>query len=106
VVAFYVAISQEDAKRMEDKWEEWNPDVRLVVFVSRYRAFIKPLVEFIERIDRHYDNEKTVTVLLPEFITRKWWHRLLHNQSAFRIRSLLLARKDVVVSTVPFRLRD
>lgn len=50
-------------------WETWNPDVRIIVFVSLYRAFMKPLVEFIDRVDRHFDKQKTITVLLPEFIT-------------------------------------
>jgi amino acid transporter len=106
VVAFYVAYSEEDARKMEEKWKQWNQDVRLVVFVSRYRKLIQPLVEFIERVDNRFNQEKTVTVLLPEFITKKWYHRFLHNQSAFRIRAQLLARKDVVVSTVPFHLND
>ncbi|MED4226969.1 APC family permease [Neobacillus cucumis] len=106
VVAFYVAFSPEDAKKMEEKWEQWNPGVRLVVVVSRYRTLIKPLVEFIGRVEHRYGKDKKLTVLLPQFITHKWWHRLLHNQSAFRIRALLLNRKDVVVSTVPFHLND
>jgi amino acid transporter len=106
VVAFYVAFSPEEAKKMEERWEQWNPGVRLVVVVSRYRTLIKPLVEFIGRVERRYGKEKRITVLLPEFITHKFWHRLLHNQSAFRIRTLLLNRKDVVVSSVPFHLND
>ncbi|TWD96403.1 amino acid/polyamine/organocation transporter (APC superfamily) [Neobacillus bataviensis] len=106
VVAFYVAFSPEAAKEMEDKWAQWNPGVRLVVVVSRYRTVIKPLIEFIGRIEYHLGEKKRVTVLLPEFFTSKWWHRLLHNQSAFRIRATLFARKDVVVATVPFRLND
>jgi amino acid transporter len=106
VVAFYVAFSPEDAKKMEEKWDEWNPNVRLVVVVSRYRTIIRPLIEFIQRVEHLYGNQKKITVLLPEFITHKWWHRLLHNQTAFRIRAILLAREDVVVSTVPFHLND
>lgn len=106
VVAFYVAFSPEDAKKMEERWEQWNPGVRLVVVVSRYRTLIKPLLEFISRAEHRYGNDKRITILLPEFITHKWWHRLLHNQSAFRIRNLLLRRKDVIVSTVPFHLND
>lgn len=106
VVAFYVAFSPEEAKKMEERWEEWDPGVRLVVVVSRYRTLLKPLIEFIERVENRYGKEKRITVLLPEFITHKWWQRLLHNQSAFRIRTLLINRKDVVVSTVPFHLYD
>lgn len=106
IVAFYVAFSPEEAKKMEDRWKEWNPGVRLVVVVSRYRTVIKPIIEFIDRIDRNYGNQKKITVLLPEFITHKWWQRLLHNQSGFRIRAILFARKDVVVATVPFHLNN
>ncbi|QYR24395.1 APC family permease [Paenibacillus sp. sptzw28] len=106
IAAFYVAFSEEEAKKMEEKWEQWDPGVRLVVFVSRYRTISRPLLEFIDRIDNHYDKNHVITVLLPQFITHKWWHKLLHNQSALRIRSLLLARKDVVVATVPFHLQD
>lgn len=106
IVAFYVAFSSEEAKNMEEKWRIWNPGVRLVVVVSRYRTVVKPLLDFINRAESRYGKRKRITVLLPEFITNKWWHRLLHNQSAFRIRTLLLRRKDVVISTVPFHLKD
>lgn len=105
VVAFYVAFSEEEAKRMEEKWEKWNPEVRLVVFVSRYRTIVKPLVEFIERMDTYLEGKETVMVLLPQFVPRKWWQQLLHNQSALRIRSILMARKDVVIATVPYHLK-
>jgi hypothetical protein len=101
-----VAFSEEDARKVEEKWEQWNPDVRLIVFVSRYREILQPLVEFINRAEKRLGENETITVLLPQFITHKWWQRWLHNQSADRIRSLLLARKDVMVSTVPYHLKD
>jgi hypothetical protein len=44
-------------------------------------------------------------VLMPQFITKKWWHRLLHNQSANRLRSKLQADKDIAVATVPYHLQ-
>lgn len=106
VVAFYVAFSEEDARRMEEKWEQWNPGVRLVVFVSRYRNLIKPLLEFIERIDSFVGKKDMVMVLLPQFIPQKWWHRMLHNRSAFWIRSKLLRRRNIVVATVPYHLQS
>lgn len=106
VIAFYVAKSEEDADRMEQKWEQWNPGVRLVTFVSRFRTVVEPLVEFIERVDHRVHDKDRVMVLLPQFIPRKWWHRLLHNQSAFRIRASLLSRKEVVVATVPYHLQE
>jgi amino acid transporter len=106
VIAFYVAYTDEEEKKMEEKWELWNPGVRLVIFKSRYRTVTKPLLEFIDRVDAKVGKSETVMVLLPQFVPKKWWHRLLHNQSAFRIRSMLLARKDIVVATVPYHLHQ
>ncbi len=45
-----------------------------------------------------------VTVVLPEFITRSRWHRLLHNQLANRLRRVLMARPNTVVVDVPYHL--
>ncbi|UOF91567.1 APC family permease [Fodinisporobacter ferrooxydans] len=106
IIVFYVAFSDEDAEKMEARWEQWNPGVRLVIFKSRYRSVTKPLLEFIDRIEKRVEEKDVITVLLPQFIVTKWWHRLLHNQSAFRIRSILLARKDIVISTVPYHLHE
>jgi amino acid transporter len=106
VIAFYVTYTDEEEQKMEEKWEKWNPGIRLVVFKSRYRTLLKPLSEFIERIQTHVDGKQTVMVMLPQFVARKWWHRLLHNQSAKRIRSKLQAKKDIVVTIVPYHLHD
>jgi amino acid transporter len=106
VIAFYVASSEEEADRMEEKWESWGTEVRLVTFVSRFRTVVQPLAEFIERVDKRVNKTDMVMVLLPAFIPRKWWQRLLHNQSALRIRTLLMARRDVIVATVPYHLQE
>lgn len=106
VVAFYVSFSDEDEKKMEERWDEWNPGVRLVIFKSRYRVIVKPLSEFIDRINAHaIDKQQTIMVLLPQFRPRKWWQRMLHNQSANRIRTRLQATKEIVVAIVPYHLK-
>ncbi|TXK74479.1 APC family permease [Paenibacillus sp. N3.4] len=106
VIAFYVSFSDEEEALMEEKWNKWDPGVRLVIFKSRYRTIVKPLAEFIERIDTHVSEKQSIMVILPQFIPKKWWHRLLHNQSASRIRSKLQADKDIVVATVPYHLHE
>ncbi|KRF07201.1 amino acid permease [Paenibacillus sp. Soil766] len=106
VIAFYVSFSDEDEESMQEKWQIWDPGVRLVVFKSRYRTILKPLAEFIDRIDTHVSEKQSIMVILPQFMPKKWWHRLLHNQSAARIRSKLQADKDIVVATVPYHLHQ
>ena len=41
-------------------------------------------------------------VVLPEFVVKRWWHRLLHNQNALFVKRLFLFEPNVVLSSVPF----
>jgi hypothetical protein len=55
-----------------------------------------------EVLDEH---PKTfVTLVIPEFVVRKWWHRLLHNHTALTLKGTFLFEPSVVVSAVPYRL--
>jgi hypothetical protein len=45
-----------------------------------------------------------VTVILPEFVPRRLWQHLLHNQHALLIKGALLFKPNVVVTSVPFHL--
>ncbi|QHW31285.1 APC family permease [Paenibacillus rhizovicinus] len=104
VVAVYVGFDEEEIERLEKKWEEWNPGVRLVVLRSSYRSFIRPLVRFIETLEWKSQETDHITVLIPQFITKHWWHNFLHNQSSLLLRAYLFNQKDVVVATVPYHL--
>jgi amino acid transporter len=79
VVAVYVGFDDESVKKMEKKWEEWNPGVRLIVLRSHYRSVVRPLMKFIDTVEWKKAETDHVTVLIPQFITKKWWHNLLHN---------------------------
>jgi hypothetical protein len=43
-------------------------------------------------------------VILPEFVPRRIWQHLLHNQHALLIKSALFFRPHIVVTSVPFHL--
>ncbi len=107
MIAVYVAFEREDEKIFEEKWKKWQPDVRLVTLQSYYRSILNPLMKFIDTVE-HKANESnySVTVLIPQFITKKRWQNILHNQTSILIRAYLLMRKNVVVSTVPFHLKE
>ncbi|MBP3966427.1 APC family permease [Paenibacillus lignilyticus] len=104
VVAVYVGFDEEEIERLEKKWEEWNPGVRLIVLRSSYRSIIRPLVRFIETVEWKTQETDHITVLIPQFITKHWWHNILHNQSSLLLRAYLFTQKDVVIATVPYRL--
>lgn len=105
VVAVYIGFDDESIEKMEKKWEEWNPGIRLIVLRSRYRSIVRPLMKFIDTVEWKTAATDHVTVLIPEFITKRWWQRLLHNQTGLLLRAFLYNRQDVKIATVPYRLK-
>ncbi|BAU27028.1 amino acid/polyamine/organocation transporter (APC superfamily) [Aneurinibacillus soli] len=105
VVAVYVGFDDESIKKMQRKWEEWNPGVRLIVLRSHYRSIVRPLMKFIDTVEWKTAATDHVTVLVPQFITKSRWHNLLHNQTSLLLRAYLFARQDVKIATVPYRLK-
>ena len=103
IIAVYVGFDREEEKKFEEKWKQWQPDVRLVTLHSHYRSIINPLTKFIDTVEhKARDANYQVTVVIPQFIPKKGWHNILHNQSGILIRTLLLFRRNVVVTTVPY----
>ncbi|MGE7947548.1 APC family permease [Lysinibacillus sp. NPDC093688] len=105
IIAFYVAFDQADAKAFEEKWKAWQPNIRLVTYYSPYRSITQPLMKFIDKVE--HQCAKTghqVTVIIPQFLPKKGWHHMLHNQSSLLIRTSLLFHKNIVIMTVPFHL--
>ena len=49
--------------------------------------------------------DDTIVVVLPEMVATRWWHQILHNQTALRIKAALLFRPGTVVVNVPYHLR-
>jgi len=106
IFAVYVSFDREDEKRFEEKWQQWQPDVRLVTLQSHYRSVMIPLSKFIDTVEnKASENNYRVTVLIPQFITKKSWHNILHNQSSLLIRTYLIFKKRVIVSTLPFHFK-
>ena len=44
--------------------------------------------------------------MIPEYVARHWWERILYNQSARQLRRVLLGRPHTVVVDVPYRRDD
>jgi amino acid transporter len=111
VLAVYIEVDQRVTEKMKADWEEWDIGVPLVVVPSPYRSVLRPLVEYVENLRMVMPGE-LVTVVVPEIVPKKWWEHLLHNKTAFYIRTAFLFKPNVVVTTVPFllghayRLRD
>jgi hypothetical protein len=108
VRAVLVSDDPDHAARIRERWERQIPDVPLVVVESPYRALVGPLLAYLDVLDAgRPDTEAPITfVVIPEYVARSWWERLLYNQSAKRLRTALLGRRRTVVVNVPYRRDD
>lgn len=104
VHAVHVVIDPKTAQRFQQRWKEWNPPIPLQLLPSPYRSVLRPIVHYVEKLQEH-EPDAMVTVLIPEFVPRKWWHHLLHNQSALLLKTALLFRRGVVVVSMPYHLQ-
>ncbi len=105
VRAVDVNVNPESMAAMKRDWPQWGSHVKLVVLQSPYRSMTEPLLEYIDRLERE-NPEDYITVVLPEFVVKHWWHHLLHNQSTFTLKAALLFRPRVVTTSVPFHLKQ
>ena len=64
---------------------------------------MEPLLEYIEGL-QEAEPAAYLTVILPEFVPRRLWQHLLHNQHALRIKGALLFKPNIVVTSVPYHL--
>jgi hypothetical protein len=76
-----------------------------VVLESPYGSLMEPLLEYIDKVGASQPQD-FVTIVLPEFVPARWWHHVFHNQRALLIKGALLFRPNVVVTSVPFHLRQ
>ncbi|HEY8149791.1 MAG TPA: APC family permease [Vicinamibacteria bacterium] len=104
ITAVYVSIDAEGADKVQRKWGLWGNGVRLVVLDSPYRLLLEPLLEYIKKIASLRQPNETLTIVVPQFVPRKWWHQLLHAQTAMLLRLALVNYSGIVITNVPYRL--
>jgi amino acid transporter len=109
VTAVYISDDADASTRMRERWERQVPGVPLVIVESPYRALTGPLIAYLDVLDHAWPPDKPAPitfVVVPEYVARHWWERVLYNQSARRMRTVLLGRPHTVVVDVPYRRDD
>jgi hypothetical protein len=104
--AVYVTEDGDEGEKLRERWEHQLPGVPLVIVESPYRALIGPIVAYLDVLDKAWPPDKPspiTIVVLPEYVARHWWDRLLYNQAARRLKSALVGREHTVIADVPYR---
>ncbi len=103
IVAVHVDFGSTDRQELQQKWQQLESDIPLVILDSPYRSVVAPITDFIHEFEERHPGVLS-TVIIPTFVTRNWWEGLLHNQTAFFLKRALRAKKSRVVTTVRYYL--
>jgi amino acid transporter len=99
----YIEADPSETPLIEERWENLQTTMPLVILESPYRTIVQPILKYLEEVKKEKPGG-IVTVVIPEFVPAKWWHNILHNQSGIRLKLALLGRKDVVVTNIRYYL--
>jgi amino acid transporter len=116
IYTLHIADDEHQLCELEDEWERrvrrparaaHLPPPKLIVIASPYRRIYAPLMQTIADLQRAHPN-RVIAVIVPELIGTRWYHILLHNQTASIIKAYLLFSgfRRVVVINVPWYLSE
>ncbi|MDH7602873.1 MAG: APC family permease [Armatimonadota bacterium] len=99
----YIEIDPSETALVRERWEKYGLGVPLVILESPYRTVVDPVIRYLEEVKKERP-DYVVTVVLPEFVPAKFWHKLLHNQTGIVLKVALMLRRDIVVTNVRYYL--
>lgn len=104
VTAVHVSLDLQETEKVQKKWKIWGEGTRLVILDSPFRLLIEPLLAYLDEIIANRQPNETITIVVPQFIPSKHWHKTLHMRTADVLRQELLTRHRVVVTDVPYHV--
>ncbi|MGB8652638.1 MAG: APC family permease [Mycobacteriales bacterium] len=105
LTALTVSVDEEETRELVDEWDTRGVSVPLTIIASPFREITRPVLDYVDKIRRESPRD-VVTVYIPEYVVGRWWEQLLHNQSALRLKTRLLYKPGVMVTSVPYQLRS
>jgi amino acid transporter len=116
VYALHVADDENTMAELEDTWEQrvrepataaGRPAPKLFVIYSPYRKLFAPLKQVVSDLQRAHPG-RDLAVMVPELVRTRWYHYLLHNQTATVIKAFMLLSgfRRVIIINVPWYLAD
>ncbi len=116
IYALHIADDPETMSELEDTWEHrvleparaaGVPAPKLIVAYSPYRKLYAPLKQVVSDLQAAQPG-RDIAVIVPELVATRWYHYVLHNQTAAIIKAYLLLSgfRRVMVINVPWYLSD
>ncbi|MBI3913377.1 MAG: APC family permease [Chloroflexi bacterium] len=103
IAAVTVTFDRATGERVHRELQALDPAIPHIVLEDPYRDFYEPLKRYVETLQAR-DADAYITIVIPEFLVRHWWERLLHNTAAQTLNRLFQKHENVAVVNVPFQL--
>lgn len=103
---YHVSTNEKVTKHLIEQYRQLGLDVPLIIEEAPYRNINEMLLNHIDKIEATLGKHQMLTVILPQFIIPKWWHRALHNQTSVFLRAALLNRRNVAVVSIPYIINE
>ena len=101
VTAVHIASDPSRTAKLLKHWAEQHMEIPLEIVESPYRATVHDLLKYIDRVEKN-GNFDTITIAIPEYVPEKMWQNILHNQTGQLMKLMLLFRKSILVTSVPY----
>jgi amino acid transporter len=105
ITVIHIATDTKRAEKIQDKMRTYAPDLKLVIVESPLRAFMRPLLTYVDFHHRQHP-QGFVTIVMPEFITAHWWEKFLHNRTAEHLTQAFKRHPNIAVVNVPYLLKN
>ena len=73
----------------------------LVIVETPYRSLVVPFLHYLDVMAPSEADVITI-VVVPEYVPRHFWDRILYNQTANQLKNALVGRPETVVADVPY----
>ena len=109
VIAMHVSTkdTENKDKEIEQEFKKYFPEIEMVHIRSPYSSITQSTIQYVDEVATQADKDNaTLTVLIPQFVPKKSWQNILHNQTSLRLKYYLKWRENIVISSYSYHLKD
>jgi amino acid transporter len=104
IFVLHIASDPVRSQNVQTKMNTYAPDLKFVVVETPLRSIMPPLLAYVEALHNQHANA-FISIVLPEFVTARWWERFLHNRTADQLTRAFKKHPNIAVILVPYLLR-
>ncbi len=103
---YHISTDNARTEHLKEQYQELHVDFPLVIEEAPYRNVNEVLLRHVDRRQKELQEHQMLTVVLPQFVIKNWWHNALHNQTSLRLKSHMIRMRNVAVITIPYIIQE